>query len=127
MAGRNAEDRLEVFVLSAMDGQPYNRWQTSSGDSTKWINGRIQIYSAAWAIKARTAVAQNADGRLEFMWWAWRIKSITGGSKQQILLINGFPRIGLCRNAMDHQQLHPLTQQEHHHHILSILLILPLA
>jgi hypothetical protein len=59
--GRNADDRLELFVRGT-DGQVYHRWQVAPS-STVWNPDSWQPLGGV--IIGSVAVGQNADGRLE--------------------------------------------------------------
>jgi hypothetical protein len=60
----NADRRLEVFIVNAVDGQLYHIWQNVGGSSGSWNNywERLEVPSLP---RETPTVARNGDGRLE--------------------------------------------------------------
>jgi acylphosphatase len=65
----NADGRLEVYIVGS-DEHLYHRWQTAANSSqwSVWTEGNFTTnWNSLWgqfSLKARPAVARNADGRL---------------------------------------------------------------
>jgi hypothetical protein len=60
---RNADGRLEAFVIDTSDNGLWHKWQTAAGSNT-WTNWE-SLGIVTGGIKGDPAVVSNADGRLE--------------------------------------------------------------
>ena len=85
MVARDADSRLNVFVVPMADRTLWYRWQTTSSNSNQWFDGWISL-EGHWSPRRIPAIAQNADGRLEVFMVGSDGRFSKNGRLQQIVI-----------------------------------------